>query len=90
LEFSLLRDILKKILSVFKNENIYLDSTLQVSFNQVVDKREPNQAQITEEVNRELKLRGYSLRTKKAYLHHIERYINHFAKTQKNLMKKIL
>jgi len=82
------QEILRKILSVFKGENIDLDSTLQVSFNQVVDKREPNQAQITEEVNKELKLRGYSLKTHKAYLHHIKRYISYFAKDLKELNEK--
>ena len=81
-------DILKKILSVFKDENIDLDSTLQVSFNQTINKREPNQAQITEAVKKELKLRGYSLKTRKAYLHHIERYISYFAKDPKELDEK--
>jgi len=88
--------ILKKILSVFKNENIHLDSTLQVSFEQRSDKlrkafgllggkQVPNQAQITEAVKKELKLRGYSHKTQKAYLHHIERYISYFAKDPKEL-----
>ncbi len=60
------QEILRKILSVFKGESIDLDSTLQVSFKQVVDKREPNQAAIIETVNKELKLRGYSPKTKKS------------------------
>lgn len=83
-------DILKKILSVFEDENIDLDSTLQVSFNQTINKRVPNQAQITEEVKKELKLRGYSQKTKKAYLHHIGRYISYFAKDPQNSTKDIL
>ena len=88
--------ILKKILSVFKNEDIHLDSTLQVSFEQRSDKlrkafgllggkQVPNQAQITEAVKKELKLRGYSQNTIKVYLHHIERYISYFAKDPKEL-----
>ena len=81
-------DILKKILSLFKGENIDLDSALQVSFNQAVDKRVPNQAQITDAVNKELKLRGYSPKTRKAYLHHIERYIRHFTKDPKEVDEK--
>lgn len=81
-------DILKKILSVFKNENIDLDSTLQVSFKQKSDKQAPNQTQITEKVMKELKLRGYSPKTHKAYLHHIKRYINYFTKDPKELDEK--
>ena len=52
-------DILKNILSVFKNENIYLDSTLQVYFKQKSNKQVQNQTQITGAVNKELKLRGW-------------------------------
>lgn len=76
-------DILKKNLSVFKDENIDLDSTLKVAFNQTINKRVPSQAQITETVKKELKLRGYSQKTKKAYLHHIGRYISYFTKAPK-------
>jgi len=58
-------------LSVFESENIHLDSTLQVSFEQKSDKlpkafgllggkQVPSQAQIAEEVKKEFKLRGYS------------------------------
>jgi len=53
------QEILRKILSVFKGECVDLDSTLQVSFNQVVDKPEPNQAAIVEAVNKGLRLNGY-------------------------------
>jgi site-specific recombinase XerD len=81
-------DILKKILSVFKDENIDLDSTLQVPFEQKSDKQVPNQARITEKVMNELKLRGYSQKTQKAYLHHIGRYIGYFAKDPKELDEK--
>jgi len=35
------KDILKKILSIFKGENIQVDSTLQVSFNQKSEKQTP-------------------------------------------------
>ncbi len=81
-------DILKKILSVFKDENIDLNSTLQVYFNQKINKRVSNQKQITDAVEKELKLRGYSQKTRKAYLHHIERYIRYFAKDPKELDEK--
>ena len=53
-------DILKRILLVFKGENMHVDSTLQVSFEQKCDKQVPNQAQITQAVKKEFKLRGYS------------------------------
>ncbi|OQX52964.1 MAG: hypothetical protein B5M48_04310 [Candidatus Omnitrophica bacterium 4484_213] len=77
-------------MSVFKNENIYVNSTLQVPFEQKFDKQVPNQARITEAVKTELKLRGYSQKTKKAYLHHIGRYISYLQKTRKNSMKNML
>jgi len=49
-------DIIERILSVFKGENIHVDSTLQVSFNQNTDKRVPNQAQITKIAKKEKEL----------------------------------
>ncbi len=78
-------NILKKILSAFNGEDVLLDSTLQSSFSQKTDTQPPNQSQITEEVMKELKLRGYSQKTRKAYLHHIERYISYFVKDPKEL-----
>ncbi|MBA7664314.1 hypothetical protein ES703_72372 [subsurface metagenome] len=47
------KDILKRILSIFKGENIQVDSTLQVSFNQKSEKERPNQVQTTEAVKKE-------------------------------------
>jgi len=82
------KDILKRILSIFKGENIQVDSTLQVSFNQKSEEERPNQVQTTEAVKKELKLRGYSQNTRKAYLHHVERYISYFAKDPKELDEK--
>jgi site-specific recombinase XerD len=75
-------------MAVFMDENIDLDSTLQVSFNQTINKRVPDQAQITEAVEKELELRRYSQKTKKAYLHHIGRYISYFVKDPKELDEK--
>jgi hypothetical protein len=81
---------LKRLLLAFKNENIYVDSNVQVPFEQKFDKQISNQVQVAEAVKKEFKLRGYSQRTQKAYLHHIGRYINYFAKCPKSLMKIIL
>ena len=81
-------NILTKILSAFNGEDVLLDSTLQSSTSQKVDARLPNQSQITEAVKKELKLRGYSHKTQKAYLHHIERYISYFAKDPKERSEK--
>ena len=58
---------------------------MQVSFNQRSERQTPNQIQIIEAVKKELKLRRYSQHTRKVYLHHIERYISHFAKDPKQL-----
>lgn len=79
------KDTLKKILSIFKGENIQLDSALQVFLNQKSYKQTPNQIQIIEAVKKELKLRGYSQNTRKVYLHHVERYISYFVKGPKEL-----
>jgi len=79
------KDTLKSILSIFKGENIQLDSALQVSLNQKSYKQTPNQIQIIEAIKKELKLRGYSQNTRKVYLHHVERYISYFAKGPKEL-----
>jgi len=57
-------DTLKKLLSVFKNENIDVDSALQISFKQGFKKQLSDQPQITEAVKKELKLRGYSQKTR--------------------------
>jgi len=66
-----------KIVITFSYDPKFVNSTLQVPFEQKSDNQAPNQAKIKETVKNELKLRGYSLKTRKAYLHHIERYINY-------------
>jgi len=78
-------DTLRKILSVFDGENIQLDPTLQVSVDQKDDKPVLNHTQIMETAKKELKLRGYSQKTRKAYLHHIGRYTRFFPKDPKEL-----
>jgi len=78
-------DTLKKILSAFSGENIRLDPTLRVSVNQKDDKQVLNHTQIMETAKKELKLRGYSQKTIKSYLHHIERYTRCFTKDPKDL-----
>lgn len=40
---------------------------------------------LVEETENELKLKGYSPRTRKAYLHHIERFARHFEKHPRQL-----
>jgi site-specific recombinase XerD len=81
---------LKRILLTFRNEVVDVDSTLQISSGQKFGKQLSNQPQITEAVEKELKLRGYSQKTRKAYLHHIERYINYFAKCPKELDENLI
>ncbi|PKM78983.1 MAG: integrase [Firmicutes bacterium HGW-Firmicutes-13] len=77
--------IVEKILSVFAGENIQLDSTLQISVNHNADKPKPNQIKIMDATKKELKLRGYSQKTTKAYLHHIKRYAHYFTMDPKDL-----
>ncbi len=76
--------VLEKILSVFDGENIHIDPALQVSIHPKAETLVPYQ-QIIEAVKKELKLRRYSQKTQKAYLHHIERYMRHFMKDPKEL-----
>jgi len=78
-------DTLKKLLSVFKNENIDVDSILQIFFKPGVKEQFSNQPQIIKAVKKKLILRGYSQKTRKAYLHHIERHINYFTNYPKEL-----
>jgi len=77
-------DILEKILSVFGGENIHIDPALQVSVYAKADTLLPYQ-QIIEALKKELKLRRYSQKTQKAYLHHINRYMRHFREDPKKL-----
>jgi len=62
-----------------------LDPTLHVSVDQKDDKPTQNRTQIMEKVKKELKLRGYSQKTRKAYLHQIRRYTRYFTKDPKDL-----
>ena len=78
-------DTLKKILSAFSGENIRLDPALHASLNQKVYKPTPDKTHIMGKVKKELKLRGYSQKTRKAYLHHIGRYTRYFTKDPKEL-----
>lgn len=41
--------------------------------------------ELSREVERELRLWGYSPRTRKAYLHHVDRYVHHFMKDPRQL-----
>ena len=62
-----------------------MDPALQVSVDQKADKPTPNHTHIMEAVKKELNLRGYSQKTRKAYLHHIGRYTRYFTKDPKDL-----
>ena len=76
-------DTLKKIFYLFKGEEIRLDLALQATIES--ERGAPNSEQIIEAVKKELKLRGYSQKTSKAYLHHIGRYMRYFMKEPKEL-----
>jgi len=76
---------LEKILSVFNGEKIHIDPALQVSIHPKADTPAPYQGRIIEAVKKELKLRGYSQKTRKAYLHHIDHYMRHFREDPKKL-----
>lgn len=61
--------VVDKILSIFKGEKIELDPALQVTIQPKI--KSSNQEQTIEAVKKELKLRGYKQKTRRAYLHHI-------------------
>ena len=75
---------LKKILLVFREENIYLDSNLSSSCGLKIEEGS-KQPEVLGTVEGVLKLRGYSPKTRKAYLHHINRFIEYFEKSPKEL-----
>ena len=77
---------LKKILLVFREENIHLDSNLSSSCGLKIEEgsKQPDVLGTMEVV---LKLRGYSPKTRKAYLHHINRFIEYFKKVQRSLVR---
>ncbi|HIC91905.1 MAG TPA: hypothetical protein EYP21_07600, partial [Syntrophaceae bacterium] len=78
-------DILGKILSIFDGENIHVDPALQVSVYPKANIAVPYEKQIIEGVKKEFRLRRYSQKTQKAYLHHINRYMRHFREDPKKL-----
>jgi site-specific recombinase XerD len=45
--------------------------------------------QLREAAEQELKLRGYSPRTRKAYLHHMERFVRHFMKDPRQTARTV-
>ena len=73
-------DVLERLLRIFGDEKVYIDPTLRIASYSRTDVQVGPQAEIPEAVKRELKLRGYSRSTRKAYLHHIDRYLRYFGK----------
>jgi site-specific recombinase XerD len=69
--------LLEKLLTIFNREKVYLDPALEVSTSP--------ETEIMAPVEKELKLKGYSQRTRKAYLHHINRYLRYFGKDTREL-----
>jgi site-specific recombinase XerD len=67
-------DVIARILSIFSGENIEIDPFLQPA---EFDKKKEK---ILEDMEKELKLRGYSEKTRKAYLHHIGKFLHYFMK----------
>jgi len=78
-------DVLEKLLRIFGDEKVYIDPVLRAASYSKTDVQVGPQAKIAEAVKKELKLRGYSWRTRKAYLHHIDRYLRYFGKDPREL-----
>ncbi|MFQ6084088.1 MAG: site-specific integrase [Candidatus Aminicenantia bacterium] len=79
------KDILENILTLFAGEEIHIDPALQASISPARETQTLGWIEITEVVVKELKLKGYSQKTRKAYLHHIERFIRYFLKDPRQL-----
>lgn len=86
--FSCSDGTLEEILKIFEGEEIRIDPALQASIKPEAKREIPNQSKLMEAVKKELKLRGYSQKTRKAYLYHIERFISYFAKDPEELDEK--
>lgn len=67
-------DVVKRILSIFSREEVGIDPFLQ--FAEFEKKRE----EILSNAEKELKLRGYSQKTRKVYLHHVGKFLQYFMK----------
>ena len=72
-------------MKVFAKEKVYIDPVLRVSTSQRDGIQFPSQVGIIEATKKELKLRGYSQKTQKAYLHHIKRYMRYFKEDPKQM-----
>ena len=78
--------ILDKLLSLFAGEQLEINSSRQPAWAKPPRRREvPNQAQILEAMDQELKLRGYSAKTRRAYLGHLARFIRFYGKEPQDL-----
>ena len=78
--------ILDKLLSLFAGEQLEINSSRQPARAKPPRRREvPNQAQILEAMDQELKLRGYSAKTRRAYLGHLARFIRFYGKEPQDL-----
>ena len=67
-------DAAARILSIFSGEEVDIDPFLQSA------EFEKKKEEILSNVEKELKLRGYSQKTRKAYLHHIGKFLCYFMK----------
>lgn len=67
-------DVIARILSIFSGEEVEIDPFLQSA------EFERKKEEILSTAEKELKLRGFSQKTQKAYLHHIGKFLCYFMK----------
>jgi site-specific recombinase XerD len=72
--------VLKELQALFRDERVEIDRAL-LPFEEILKKT-------LEEVKRELILRGYSPRTRKIYLGHVRRFLEHFEKAPEEITEE--
>ncbi|MBM7624276.1 site-specific tyrosine recombinase/integron integrase [Sporohalobacter salinus] len=80
------KDAVNKLLDIFANEEIVIDSSLNIEVNQTEKQLEKLwMRSFLQEVKDEIKLQNYSSKTCDVYLGHIRRYVEYHAKKPKEL-----
>lgn len=79
--------VLDRIISIFSGEKIDMASPFQTSIAQQ-DRRATILEGVKESTEKELKLRGCTVRTRKTYLYHIGQFINYFMEAPERLDEK--
>ena len=78
------KEVLEKLTALFKVNQTEIDSIYLKSAPQP-QALQPQPAGLLEEMTKELRLRGYRAKTRKAYLGHVKRFVQYYGKTPRSL-----